>query len=100
MGESEFVQRIGAEGGDEQAGCLIYTKLLDWIYVTGFTPYPEDNLCHIYGIAEEERDEDMILEILQHLKMKPPSTEALGVFGAVDTPIQIARLVRQVRLNG
>lgn len=99
MDESEFVQKIGAMGGDEEAAWLIRTRLLDWIYFAGFTPYPEDKLSQIYGIAEEELDEDLILGIFRHLKIEPPTAEALRAFGPINTPIQIAQLVRQVRLK-
>jgi hypothetical protein len=95
----EFVKRIEAAGGDQAAGWIIHSKLLDWINVAGFTPYPDDNLNWVFGIAEEELDEDIILEILLQLKIEPPSREALSEFGAISTPIQIAKLVRRARVG-
>lgn len=96
MGESDFVQRITAEGGDRNAACLIRKRLLDWIYVSGFTPYPEDELSQIYGIAEEELDEDLILGILRHLKLNPPTAEALRALGTINTPIPAIQILEDV----
>ncbi|MGI4720473.1 MAG: hypothetical protein ACRYGO_05110 [Janthinobacterium lividum] len=87
------------QGADEDAAIFIRNYLLDWIYVPGFTPYPEDKFSYIYGIAEEELDEDLILMILRCLNVKLPRMDQLTPYGVVDTPIQVALLVRRARLQ-
>lgn len=94
---SEFAKKISSEGGDAEAALEIYANLLDWVYFSEFTPYPDDSLGEVYGIAEEELDEELILALLQKMGLVPPSAEVLQSFGAIDTPIRVAQLVRQVR---
>ena len=98
MGESEFVKQIGVKGGDEEAAILIRNYLLDWIYTDGFTPYPDDNLGHIYGIAEEELDEDLILMIFRRVGVEPSRFEAIGQHWIDATPLQVALLIKQARV--
>jgi hypothetical protein len=99
MGERDFVEEIKRASGDAEASILIRNHLLEWIYAPDFTPYPEDKLGYTYGIREEELDDDLILMVLQHLNIRPPTTEELAPFGAVDTPIQVAQLVKRARLK-
>ncbi|MBU0832079.1 MAG: hypothetical protein KKH33_06815 [Alphaproteobacteria bacterium] len=97
LDEDEFAKQILDAGGDPEAAFIVYRKLTEWTYVKGFTPYPEDDLGKVYGIAEEELDEDMILDILNSLGVPPPSKERMVAFGAVKTPLQIAQLVSLAR---
>lgn len=97
LGEDEFAKQISDAGGDREAAFIVYRKLSEWTYVKGFTPYPVDDLGKIYGIAEEELDEDMILDVLNSLGVPPPSKERVAAFGAVKTPLQITQLVSLAR---
>jgi hypothetical protein len=99
MGERYFVEEIKRAGGDAEASILIRNHLLEWIYAPGFTPYPEDKFGYTYGIREEELDDDLILMVLQHLNIRPSTIEELAPFGVVDTPIQVAQLVKRARLK-
>lgn len=93
----EFVRQVSDAGGDREAAAAVHRKLMDWAYVDGFTPYPEDSLGQVYGIAEEELDEDFILDILNVLSVPLPSKERLSAFGPVATPLQVAQLVSLAR---
>ena len=64
MSYSDFVASITRSGGNADAAGLVYSKLQDWVYHDGFTPYPDDSLSSVFGIAEEELDEDIILDAL------------------------------------
>jgi hypothetical protein len=97
LDEAEFVREIMVGGGDRAAAILVWKKLQDWVCAENFTPYPSDNLENVFGIAEEELDEDLILSILQELSVPPPSDEALSVFGRIDTPLRVAQLVARCR---
>ena len=70
---------------------------MDWVHAAGFTPYPEDQFGAIYGIDEEELDEDLVLAILEHVNVRPPTIEEMAPYGPVDTPAQVARLVKAAR---
>jgi hypothetical protein len=93
LAETEFAQRIVEMNGDRIAAVAVWNRLREWCFVEGFTPYPGDSLTWVFGIAEEELDEDLILAILSELKLQPPSERLLRDFGPVDTPLRIAQLV-------
>jgi hypothetical protein len=99
LNEAEFVRRIADEGGDRDAATVLWTKLLNLRYPDNFTPYPSDSLLKVFGIAEEELDEDLILAILKELNVRPPSKELLSQFGAIDTPLRVAQLIALCRQN-
>lgn len=97
LSESDFVARTVDAGGDQEAALLIHEKLQGWLYAEGFTPYPEDDLERVYGIAEEELDEDLILDILKQIGVQPPGKDLVKAFGEVRTPIDAARLIKAAR---
>jgi hypothetical protein len=97
LSSGDFIRQICAARGDKAAAEIIYAKLQDWIFVEGFTPYPNDSLCSIFGIAEEELDEDIILDILNQLNLLIPSPDLVAGFGPIDTPAEIARLISESR---
>lgn len=97
LSEDEFATRISEAEGDREAAVIVYRKLSEWIYAKQFTPYPDDSLGRLYGIAEEELDEDLILEAFDTLAVVPPGEERLKAFGPVDTPLQVAKLIALAR---
>jgi hypothetical protein len=97
LSETEFVQRIVGQGGDALAAAALWRRLKEWTCVNDFTPYPTDSLGSVFGIAEEELDEDLLLGILRELGLSTPSNELLSEFGVVDTPLRVAQLVAQCR---
>lgn len=96
LSETAFVEHIAEQGGDEMAAVALWRHLREWA-VDDFTPYPTDSLGSVFGIAEEELDEDLILGILRELNVPTPSSEMLSQFGAVDTPLRVAQLVALCR---
>jgi hypothetical protein len=99
LNEEEFVRRIAHDGGDRDAATVLWTKLVNSRYPDNFTPYPSDSLLKVFGIAEEELDEDLILAILNELNVRPPSKEVLSQFGVIDTPLRVAQLIALCRRN-
>lgn len=97
LSETEFVQRITDQGGDREAALALWTTLKDWTCASDFTPYPTDSLGWVFGIAEEELDEDLVLGILRRLDVTVPNNELLAEFGAIDTPLRVAQLVALCR---
>jgi len=95
--ESEFVQGIANEGGDACAAAAIWSHLEAWTDVAGFTPYPTDSFGSVFGLGEEELDEDIILNILRDQHLPPPGRAFLSKFGVVDTPLRAAQLVALCR---
>lgn len=79
------------------AAVALWNRLRDWTYVSDFTPYPTDSLGSVFGMAEEELDEDLVLAILQELNVPVPSKELVAEFGTADTPARVALLVALCR---
>lgn len=97
LSEDEFIHLVGASGGDRDAALAILEYLRDWIYVNGFTPYPNDSLSHTFGIAEEELDEDLILGVMEKSGLSIVDAEKLPLAGKVDTPMQVAILIAEMK---
>ena len=97
--QSEFVRQIVDEGGDASAAAAVWDHLKDWILVDGLTPYPTDDLAVVYGLAEEELEEDLILDVLQRLGVPIPGRKVLADFDAVWTPLDVAVLVARSRVS-
>jgi hypothetical protein len=95
--EREFIEEIANSHGDPAAAALLWAHLQDWVYAKGFTPYPTDDLGAVFGIAEEELDEDLVLGMFQSLNVPLPSKEFLEGFGPVTTPLSLAKLVTLCR---
>ena len=98
--ETEFVQQITDQAGDRDAAVAVWKRLKDWGYQESFTPYPTDSLGSVFGIAEEEKDEDLILSILKELDIPVPSQQTIESFGAVQSPLQVAKFVAFCRMQG
>jgi hypothetical protein len=95
----DFARLIQSCGGDAQAAHLIHKMLLRFVYARGFTPDPKDDLLYLYGIAEEELDEDLIAQVLSDLRIPAPSNHTIESVGSVRTPLDIAKLVRSARIE-
>jgi len=95
--KEQFVSRILAEGGDERAAAMVWDALVaDWV-IEGFTPYPEDSLGRVYGIAEEELDDDLIARTLKELGLPIPDRDFVKRFGMIDSPRRVAQFVSECR---
>ena len=99
LSKFDFIDSIIQSGGDQEAAEMVHSKLQDWIYYEGFTAYPDDSLSSVFGIAEEELDEDLILDIFMKLSLSTPSQQEVTTFGPIDTPTGVAQLVALARSN-
>jgi len=72
---------------------MLWGKLAETIICDQFTPYPDDDLLKAFGLAEEDLDEDVILEIVKATGSVVPDRDMLAKFGPVNTPADIIRLI-------
>ena len=93
----DFVAAITQRGGDASAAGWMWDHLKDSVYYKSFTPYPDDSLASVFGIAEEELEIDIITTLLERASISLPTTEILQEFGPVATPLQVALLVSHMR---
>jgi hypothetical protein len=93
ISHSDFISYITQSGGNADAAGIVYSKLQEWVYDSDFTPHPEDSLSSVFGIAEEELDEDIILDIFMNLGLAVPAPQEVMAFGPINTAIDVARFV-------
>jgi len=72
---------------------MLWEKLLEVRADDQFSPYPDDDLLQVFGLAEEDLDEDVILEIITLTGSAVPSRDMLAKFGPVNTPADIIKLI-------
>jgi acyl-homoserine lactone acylase PvdQ len=87
---------------------MVWDHLRREAVVPDFRPHPDDRLLTVYGIAEEELDEDLILQVLRDLGAPTPrqaSADAFGRsipcgrrYGSLPSRIEIGQRIR-VRLD-
>lgn len=95
--KAEFISRVIAQGGDDRAAEAVWDVLVaDWTS-EGFSPYPEDSLGRVFGVAEEELDEDLVSRTLKDLDLPLPDREFTKQFGVIDTPLRVAQFVSECR---
>jgi hypothetical protein len=97
LSKDDFVREIGLQGGDADAAAFIWDLLREWTNVDGFTPYPMDSFASVFGLAEEELEEDLIVGVLRLLNARMPDQQDASAFGPIDTPLQAAKFVAVVR---
>lgn len=99
MSREEFIESIVNKGGDGEAASMLWEAIFSSRVIDGFTPYPDDSLGHLFGIAEEDLDEDIIMRIFHELNIPLPNTSFVKSFGPIDTALDVARLIRETRIN-
>ena len=97
LSEAQFASQIADRGGDAQAALAIWRHLSQWISADGFAPDPSDSLGSVFGISEEELDEDLVLGVFAELGLKQPTTALAFEFGRLDTPLRVAQFVAHCR---
>jgi len=93
LGSEKFVALMVTEGVRKEIAQYIWAWLEDWGYVSEYTPYPDDDLGKLHGIAEEELEIDLILEGLKAFHAPIPDQYTISTFGAVDTPLRVGKLI-------
>ena len=92
-----FISELALDEVEASAADLLWDKLVQAAVVTDFRPKPDDNFLYLYGLADEDLDDDLIFEILSNLNLPLPSSSALSLVGNIDTPQDFMKLVRLVR---
>lgn len=75
------------------AAAMLWDKLSEAVVYERFTPYPDDDLLTTFGLAEEDLDQDIVLDLVLKTASVVPSREMLKRFGPVNTPADVIRLI-------
>ena len=95
--KEQFVSMISLDSADRSTAEKVWDALATCRVDEAFAPYPDDSLEHVYGIAEEELDQDLIARILKDLDLPIPDREFTLRFGVVDSPRRVAHFIREWR---
>jgi hypothetical protein len=88
-----FVSELAADDIEASAAGLLWDKLVQAAVISDFRPMTDDNFLHLYGLADEDLDDDLISEILIKLNLPLPSATDLSLIGNIDTPKDFMKLV-------
>ncbi|HET9638266.1 MAG TPA: hypothetical protein VFP12_03585 [Allosphingosinicella sp.] len=94
MTRERFVAALATNDAEELAAGILWDKLAEVAVIPDFRPDPDDDFLYLYGLADEDLDEDIILEILTSLGLKPPSPFELQRVGRISSPRDFVKLVK------
>jgi hypothetical protein len=98
MTRERFVAELASGDAEELAARLLWDKLVDIAVVPDFRPSPDDNFLYIYGLADEDLDDDLILRILTTLKRNPPPPPLVRRIGPISSPRDFMKLMRHTSI--
>ena len=91
--KANFIEGAAATDLGRIAAASLWDRLNEIKVVQEFSPSPEDDLFKVYGLAEEDLDEDVVLSLIEEVGVTVPTKERLDRFGVVKTPRDIVRLI-------
>jgi hypothetical protein len=94
--KGDFRRQLCDAGGDDEVIEQVWTILADHA-VDGFKPRPENNLQYMFGLAEEDLDEDVILRLLEANGCRIPDDSEVAAMGPVDTVADLVMFVSSVK---
>ncbi|HLL30426.1 MAG TPA: hypothetical protein VK403_05470 [Allosphingosinicella sp.] len=92
VSRERFIAALANNEIEVRAAGHLWDKLREIAVVRDFRPCPEDDFLHLYGLADEDLDEDVILAILTVMEREPPSPAALQRIGKIRSPREFMQL--------
>ena len=99
LSKKEFIDQTASTDLGRAAAALLWDKLVVLKLCDEFNPYPSDDLLKVYGLAEEDLDIDVVLDILNGLNCRIPDQATIDAIGPIDTPRDLIRLVEASGLD-
>lgn len=91
--KAAFVGQLAQSDLERRAAGKLWDLLVDAAVVEDFRPLPDDDFLRLYGLADEDLDDDIIFSILQSVGLTP-SSEVITAAGVMRSPKDFIRLVR------
>jgi len=95
-GKKDFEEQLINAGADSEIIEQVWAILADHA-VDGFKPKPEDNLQYMFGLAEEDLDEDVILRLLEGNGCHIPGESEVAELGRVNTVENLVMFVSSLK---
>lgn len=90
----DFVTELASGETEASAAGLLWDRLVEAAVIPNFTPSPDDDFLYIYGLADEDLDDDLIAAIFSDLGLALPSAAEIQPIGNIATPRDFMKLVR------
>lgn len=94
--KNNFQEQLSDAGGDSEVIEEVWAILTDHA-IDGFKPKPEDNLQYIFGLAEEDLDEDVVMKLLETYSCRIPSESELASMRSIDTVKDLVMFVSALK---
>lgn len=94
--KNKFQEQLCDAGGDSEVIEEVWAILTEHA-IDGFKPKPEDNLQYIFGLAEEDLDEDVVLKLLKRYSCRIPNKSELASMKPVDTVKDLVMFVSALK---
>jgi hypothetical protein len=99
LSKEAFMDMFRTRGVSPQIAGKVWEAVIEWCD-EGFTPYPHDDLGRLYGLGEEELDEDIILVLLEQFDCYIPThdeivSEGLAVRTVGDVVVFIDKMQKR-----
>ena len=75
----------------------LWSLLREIAVLPDFRPLPSDDLLYLYGLSEEEVDEEVVCRLVVELDLILPPEEVIKKVGKIGTPRDVLRLLRLTR---
>lgn len=92
-----FVNAAARTPFEAEVAAEVWQRLRHEAVTDDFRPLPSDNLGELYGIAEEELDEDLILSLISQFGVRVPHQNVIDAFGPVETAEDVVRFISYLR---
>ena len=104
ISKEEFVAIFSNRAVSPEIAGDVWDRMMEWC-VEGLTPCPDDDVGKLYGLAEEELDEDLLLAMLQKFDCYIPTCEEIQAEGLStrtvgDLVIFVDRMQKRKRQRG
>jgi hypothetical protein len=99
LGKQEFIDAAASTELGRAAAGLLWDKLQKLKVHDEFTPYPSDDLLRTFGLAEQDLDVDVIIDIAKTLDRAVPDQTIVDAVGVVATLADVVRLIEATRAS-
>jgi len=81
------------------AASRLWDLLVDAAVIEDFRPMPDDHFHWLYGLAEEDLDDDIILRLIDEMKIHRPEPKSVEDLVEISSPRDLIRLLSKLSSN-
>lgn len=97
VSRDSFAAAIAEDGFEREAAFHLWDILVAESLIDNFRPLPDDDFHYMYGLAEEDLDEDVIMRLLSEFKLPLPSPKLVERIGPINSPRLLMSLIREIQ---